>query len=44
MLFEEIGYKNIKSMLEKFHENISTVALCKQLWDLIEKNIQSFEH
>ncbi len=43
MLFEEIGYKTIKSILEKFGENFSTVALCEQLSDLIKENIQVFE-
>jgi hypothetical protein len=43
MLFEEIGYKTIKSVLKRFCENFSTVALCEQLLDLIEENIQLFE-
>jgi hypothetical protein len=44
MLFEEIGYKNMMSILEKFCENFTIVALCKQLSDFIEENIQVFGH
>jgi hypothetical protein len=43
MLFEEIGYKTIKTIVEKFHQNFSFVIICERLLDIIEKSIQEFE-
>jgi hypothetical protein len=43
MLFEEIGYKTIKTIVENFRQNFSFVIICEKLLDIIEKNIQEFE-